>query len=319
MALLVVPIDPGRAGHLTIDEWDALAARRRVYFERPDHPLAERLRAAGVTAAAFDDEPDATDDDAALVTDETSPRVLELARAGASVSSGPASPPDSLAGAHGAPVLRRAIRSLGTLALVMARLRSPDGCPWDKEQTHKSLEVHLLEEAHEVIDSIERGRIGPELEEELGDVLLQVFFHSRIAEGDRRFDIPAVADALVAKLIHRHPHVFGETEVADAAEVLRNWEEIKRAEKERSDPFDDIPGALPALLAANKTLKRAAGLGFTPSDSDARRRLHDAVERSSVGDALLWLVVIARALGEDPETALLRSLASFRAGFTDPH
>jgi MazG family protein len=315
VALLVVPIDPDRAGLLTLEEWDALAARGRVYFERPDHPLAERLKAVGVVTGAFDDEPDPADGDAALVTDETSPRVLELAREGATVSSGPAHPPDSLAGAYGAPVLRRAVRSLGTLALVMARLRSPDGCPWDKEQTHSSLEVHLLEEAHEVIDSIERGEVGTELEEELGDVLLQVFFHSRIAEGDGRFDIPAVADALVAKLIHRHPHVFGETEVADAAEVLRNWEEIKRAEKDRSDPFEDIPRALPALLAANKTLKRAAGLGFKPSDEDARRQLEDAIEKSSVGDALLWLVVIARALGEDPETALLRSLASFRARF----
>jgi MazG family protein len=313
--LLVVPIDPVRAGLLTVAELDALLARRRVYFERPDHPLADRLNAAGVATGAFDDEPDAQDGEAALVTDEFSPRVLELARAGADVSSGPARPPDRLAGAYGAPVLRRAVGSLGTLALVMARLRSPDGCPWDKEQTHRSLEVHLLEEAHEVVDSIERGEVGSELEEELGDVLLQVFFHSRIAEGDGRFDIPAVADALVAKLIHRHPHVFGETEVADAAEVLRNWEEIKRAEKERYDPFDDIPRALPALLAATKTLKRAAGLGFKPSDADARQRLHEAIETSSVGDALLWLVVIARALGEDPETALLRSLASFRAGF----
>jgi XTP/dITP diphosphohydrolase len=315
VALLVVPIDPDRAGLLTLEEWEALAARRRVYFERPDHPLAERLREAGVTAAAFDDEPNAADIDAALVTDEGSPRVLELARAGASVSSGPARPPDSLAGAYGAPVLRRAVRSLGTLALVMARLRSPDGCPWDKEQTHRSLEVHLLEEAHEVIDSIERDAVGAELEEELGDVLLQVFFHSRIAEGDGRFDISAVADALVAKLIHRHPHVFGETEVADAAEVLRNWEEIKRAEKNRSDPFEDIPSALPALLAASKTVKRAAGLGFKPSDEEATKRLHRAVQDASVGDALLWLVVLARALGEDPETALLRSLATFRAGF----
>jgi MazG family protein len=313
--LLVVPIDPVRAGLLTLAELDALLARRRVYFERPDHPLADRLNAAGVATGAFDDEPDAQDGEAALVTDELSPRVLELARAGADVSSGPARPPDRLAGAYGAPVLRRAVASLGTLALVMARLRSPEGCPWDKEQTHRSLEVHLLEEAHEVIDSIERGEVGSELEEELGDVLLQVFFHSRIAEGDGRFDIPAVADALVAKLIHRHPHVFGETEVADAAEVLRNWEEIKRAEKERSDPFDDIPRSLPALLATTKTLKRAAGLGFKASDADARQRLYEAIEKSSVGDALLWLVVIARALGEDPETALLRSLASFRADF----
>lgn len=317
MPLLVVPVDPERADLLTLAEWDALTLRERVYFERPDHPLAARLRNAGITTGPFDDEPDAKDTNAALVTDEGSPRVLELAREGADVSAGPARPPDALAGAHGAPVLRRAVASLGTLALVMARLRSPDGCPWDREQTHRSLEVHLLEEAHEVIDSIEREELGAGLEEELGDVLLQVFFHSRIAETDRRFDISAVADALVAKLVHRHPHVFGEVQVADAAEVLRNWEEIKRADKERSDPFEDIPRALPALLAANKTLKRAAGLGFKPAEAEARRRLDEAVARGSVGDALLWLVAVARAAGREPETELLRSLAAFRSDLAD--
>ena len=315
MPLIVVPVDPERASLLTLGEWDALVACRRVYFERPDHPLADRLRTAGIAAGAFDDEPASSADGTALVTDERSPRVLELARAGAVICSGPARPPDSLAAAYGAPVLRRAIQSLGTLAVVMARLRSPDGCPWDKEQTHRSLEVHLLEEAHEVIDSIERGAIRTDLEEELGDVLLQVFFHARIAEGDGRFDIPAVADGLVAKLIHRHPHVFGETEVADAAEVLRNWEAIKRDEKERSDPFDDIPRALPGLLAASKTLKRAAGLGFNVSEAEARERVQRAVTEGAVGEALLWLVVVARAMGEEPETALLRSIAWFRAGF----
>jgi XTP/dITP diphosphohydrolase len=314
VSLLVVPIAPDDAGLLTLDEWAALCSRERVYFERPDHPLRAQLQARGVSAGPFDDEPSATDGSAALVTDPESPRVIELARAGALVMVGPARLPDSLTAAYGAPAVRRAMSSLGTLALVMARLRSPDGCPWDREQTHRSLEVHLLEEAHEVIDAIERGDSGTELQEELGDVLLQVFFHARIAEVEARFDVADVADAIVAKLIHRHPHVFGETTVSGAAEVVRNWEAIKRAEKGRADAFDDLPKGLPALLSAYKTQKRAAGLGFEAPAGEAADRLRAATEEGDIGSALFWLVALARARGEDPETALLRATADFRAG-----
>src|SRR5687767_2236248 len=132
----------------------------------------------------------------------------------------------------------------------MARLRSADGCPWDREQTHESLRVHLIEEAHEVLEAIDLGETGHMLEEELGDLLLQVAFHSELAARDDRFDLAGVADAIVAKLIHRHPHVFGDTEVEGAADVVRNWEAIKAEEKDRSDPFEGIPATLSALLAA---------------------------------------------------------------------
>jgi len=314
--LLVVPLAPDEAAQITLDEWDALRACERVFFERPAHPLEERLRATGVAAGPFDDEPDARATGCALVADPSSPRVVELARAGARVSIGTARAPDDLSAAHAAPGARRAAAALGTLGVIMARLRSDDGCPWDREQTHESLEVHLLEEAHEVLDAIDRNQLDVELLEELGDVLLQVAFHARIAEQDGRFDLARVADGIAGKLIHRHPHVFGETHVADAAEVLRNWESIKAAEKSRDDPFEDIPKSLPGLLAAYKTQKRAARLGWRAEASEARARLDGALASGSIGEALFWLVALARADGTDPETALLRATADFRAGLS---
>lgn len=316
MSLFVVPLTADDAGQITLDEWEALCRCARVYFEDPAHPLLDRLRAAGVDAGPFDDEPAAGADGCALVADPASPRVVELARAGARISAGSARAPDDLSAAHAAPVARRAAASLATLAVIMARLRSDDGCPWDREQTHRSLEVHLLEEAHEVLDAIDRDQIEAELVEELGDVLLQVAFHSRIAEQDGRFDIAQVADAIAGKLIHRHPHVFGEIRVADAAEVLRNWESIKAAEKSDGGPFDDIPKSLPALLAAYKTQKRAARVGFSPDGAEVRAQLGRALESGSIGGALFWLVALARLGGTDPETALLRATAEFRAGLS---
>ncbi|HEY7874781.1 MAG TPA: MazG family protein [Actinomycetota bacterium] len=277
MPLLVVPLDPGEVGSLSLAEWDALVACSRVLFERPDHPLAERLRAHGVDAGAFDDEPDAGRDGWAVVVDPTSARVVELAKAGATVTSGVAGSPDALTAAHGAGVARRAAAALGEAALVMARLRSPDGCPWDHEQTHESLEVHLIEEAHEVLDAIDRGATGAELEEELGDLLLQVLFHAQMAADDGRFDIEGVARGLAGKLVHRHPHVFGDVAVSGATDVVRNWETIKAAEKQRTGPFDDVPSSLPALLTAYKIQKRAAGLGWTASPAEAIEGLTKAV------------------------------------------
>jgi MazG family protein len=323
MPLLVVPLAAGETNLLTVAEWEALKERRRVVFERHDHPLIARLGAAGVDAAPFDDEPDARSDDLALVAEPSSPRVVELARAGARVTAGPASAPDDLTAAHAAPVARRAATSLGTLTALMARLRSDDGCPWDRQQTHESLVVHLVEEAYEVIDAIERGAVGADLAEELGDLLLQVAFHARLAAQDARFDLADVADAISAKLVRRHPHVFGDVEVAGASEVLANWETIKADEKNRTDPFADIPRGLPALLDALKSQKRAAGLGFTADEDVARdavlRALASAASGAAeegagdaLGDALFWLVALARARGIDPEMALRRTTAHFK-------
>lgn len=317
MPLLVVPLAPEETPALTLDEWDRLCACERVLFERPDHPLLDRLRASGVAASAFDDDPSASKDGWALVTDPGSPRVLELAREGAFVTSGATRVPDALTAAHGSYLGRRAAAELGTLAYVMARLRSSDGCPWDREQTHESLRVHLIEEAHEVLETIDQGEVGAELEEELGDLLLQVAFHAQLAADAGRFDLAGVARQITSKLLHRHPHVFGETEVEDADEVVRNWETIKAKEKERTGAFDGISASLSALLQAYKTQKRAAGLGFSPDGEEAQRKLAEALDGpadpAGIGDALFWLVALARSAGVDPEGALRSATARFKA------
>ena len=310
-ALLVVPLGADETHLLTLGEWEELLSRKRVLFERPNHPLVERLRRAGVEAGAFDDEPDTNDSELAFVADPDSPRIVELAREGARISPGPAITPDDLSSAHGAYVARRAGAAMASLAIIMARLRSDDGCPWDREQSHESLTVHLLEEAHEVIDTIERGLLGVELEEELGDLLLQVFFHAQMASDDSRFDVGGVADAIVAKLIRRHPHVFGDRIADSASDVIRNWEAIKAEEKERSDPFDDIPRSLPALTSAYKIQKRAASLDWTADGDDAVARAKQALVAEDLGDALFWTVAAARASGTDPEGALRRATNRF--------
>jgi MazG family protein len=147
------------------------------------------------------------------------------------------------------------------LLKVMARLRSPTGCPWDREQTHRTLRRHAIEEVYELIDAIEAGD-DHELAEELGDLLLQVVFHCQMAKERGAFDFEQVTRHLVDKLVRRHPHVFGNTKVKDVDEVWTNWEKIKRAEKqgtrhERPSALDGIPKHLPALLRAEKLVKKA--------------------------------------------------------------
>jgi MazG family protein len=177
--------------------------------------------------------------------------------------------------------------------------------------------VHLIEEAHEVLQAIEDGNLKEGLEEELGDLLLQVVFHAQMAADDGRFDIAGVADAIAAKLINRHPHVFGDKEVESAAEVVRNWETIKAAEKKRADVLDDVPASLSALLYAYKIQKRAAAAGFTADADEAREKAQAALEaetdQSVLGDALFWLVALCRASGLDPEGALRSAVARFRS------
>ena len=148
------------------------------------------------------------------------------------------------------------------LIRVQARLRAPGGCPWDAEQTHQTLARHLLEETHELLEAIDADD-SDAIREELGDLLLQVTFHAQIAADDGRWDVDDVAQGLVEKLIHRHPHVFGEVEVSGADEVLVNWERLKAEEKGGQKPIeDDIPATLPALARAAKVQRRAAGWGF---------------------------------------------------------
>ena len=318
MALVVVPLAAEETTMLTLAEWDLLLSCVRVVFEDPDHPLIDRLRAQGATAGPFDDEPQADDEGWALVARPDSLRIGALAAAGAQVTSGAATVPDDMTAARGAYIGRRAASALGTLALIMARLRGPGGCPWDAQQTHGSLRIHLQEETHEVLEAIDAGHLGAELEEELGDVLLQVAFHAQMAADDQRFDFAGVAEHVCAKLVRRHPHVFGDVEVGSADEVITNWEAIKRSEKGRADPFEGIPKGLPALQTAYKTQKRAAGLGFRATSEQAlahaREQLAGEVDEASLGDALFWTVAAARAVGVDPEAALRSALARFKAG-----
>jgi XTP/dITP diphosphohydrolase len=229
------------------------------------------------------------------------------------------------------------------LVQVMDRLRRE--CPWDQRQTHESLVRYLVEETYEVVEAIENGD-RDHLREELGDLLLQVVFHARIAgeDVDRPFDVDDVAAGIVAKLISRHPHVFAGVEVADAAEVERNWEALKATEKTRQSPLDGIPPGLPALLLADKVISRLrhsrvvepvesttdaatepevvstssttegeVTSSTTPSWVSSRTEI--TVE--SVGDALFDLVAAASAAGIDAELALRarvhREMAAVRA------
>ena len=154
------------------------------------------------------------------------------------------------------------------LVLIVTLLRSEGGCPWDMEQTHKSLRTGFIEETYEVIEAIDTEN-PVLLREELGDVLLQVVFHADIEREEGRFDMDGVANDICAKLIHRHPHVFGEVEVKDAAEVLRNWDKIKGVEKQRvthTDKLRSIPPMLPALMRAQKVGKKAKCFDFANAE-----------------------------------------------------
>jgi len=209
------------------------------------------------------------------------------------------------------------------LAGVMARLRAPDGCPWDLEQTPMTLTRHLLEEAYESVEAIESSD-WEHLEEELGDLLLQILFQARIAEEDGRFDLSGVVDGITRKLLRRHPHIFGSDTAETAEEVAVNWERIKRDEEGKEGSLH-IPPGLPAILAAFKIQNRAARDGFDWSDTEgvflkiaeevdelaeARGGPGDAVERE-LGDLLFTVVNLARHLEVEPERALRGSSREF--------
>lgn len=190
-------------------------------------------------------------------------------------------------------------------------------CPWDAEQTHRSLRPHLLEEAYEVLDALdgldeEAGEGYEHLEEELGDLLFQVLFHSVLAAEAGQFTIADVARTVHDKLRDRHPHVFGDVVAGDSQQVLTNWEQIKRAEKGRESVMDGIPAALPALLYALKVQKKAASQGV-----DAVPPIGAPLEEDGIGDALFALVDTARRLGVDPEMALRARAADFVAEYRE--
>jgi tetrapyrrole methylase family protein / MazG family protein len=195
-------------------------------------------------------------------------------------------------------------------------------CPWDREQTHRSLIPYLLEESHEVLEAIEAGD-ADHLEEELGDLLYQVFFHATLAAEEGAFTIADVARGIHDKLYVRHPHVFGDAEAATAEDVKANWERAKTAEKGRASVMDGIPGGLPALLYARKVQSKARSVGFDWSSADDvyPKVLEELDEvradpsEEELGDLLFAVVNLARHLGVDAETALRAATAKFRNRF----
>lgn len=227
--------------------------------------------------------------------------------------------------------------ALGRAAAIMAKLRAPGGCPWDREQTFDTIKRHTLEETYEVFDAIER-RDWQGLKDELGDLLLQMLFYAEMASEAGYFTLEDVANNLSEKLVRRHPHVFGEVDAADADAVLRNWKQIKveekRARGEQSHPqsmLDEVPRSMPAVLEAAKLGSKAAKVGFDwPSaeglfdklaeeTAELRAELNEDAKSERVerelGDLLFTAVNLARHLKVDPEFALRGTNAKFRRRF----
>lgn len=221
----------------------------------------------------------------------------------------------------------KTLSALSRLIEVMAILRGPNGCPWDREQDFASIAPYTLEEAHEVADAIERGDMA-DLRDELGDLLLQVVFHSQMASEAGLFDIGDVADAIIAKMERRHPHVFGpDAGSTTTTEVRDNWETIKAAEKPRQSALDGIALSLPALTRANKLAARAARTGFDWPDADGPlQKIHEELDElanaadesertEEAGDLLFATANYLRKLGVDPETALRKASYKFEKRF----
>src|SRR5208283_3285856 len=223
---------------------------------------------------------------------------------------------------------------------VMARLRGAGGCPWDREQTHATLRTYLIEEAYEVLDALD-GADDVKFAEELGDLLLQVVFHAEMADEEGRFDIVDVIREIYEKMIRRHPHVFGEKRAKDAAEVLRNWEIIKKeerrakgaAEEEAAESvLDGVPRSLPALLEGYQLTRKAARIGFDWENvggifeklQEETEELRQVLEKrggkeieGEVGDILFAAVNLARFLKIDPEIAMKRASGKFSRRFRE--
>ena len=207
----------------------------------------------------------------------------------------------------------------------MDKLRSPGGCPWDAEQDHQSLLKYLLEESYEFIEAVEdEDRIA--MQEELGDLLLQVFFHARVAEEHKSapFNIEDVAKGIADKLERRHPHVFGDISVKDSTEVVENWEKLKASEKGRSSAIEGVPLAQPALPLIAKLLDRAANLDYQ-LNINKDLQLNENSDSVAFGNLMVGLIAQAVELGIDPEASLrnaaktlIRDIEAYQQGRINP-
>jgi tetrapyrrole methylase family protein / MazG family protein len=277
---------------------EALAAAPIVFHPDPEHPSFVALQESGVKVRA-------------LVHGDL--------------------PDDAVLALPGGPDLPSS--PLEELVLTVDRLLGPGGCPWDQAQTHETLKKHLVEETYEVLDAIDSGSLA-RLHEELGDLLLQPVMHGQISRAAGGFDTQDVAREIVEKLVRRHPHVFGEVDVADADEVLRNWDRIKQEERDGAPEsiLAGVPKAMPALLRALEVSKRAARVGFEwPDVEDVFKKLREeeaelreaiaegtpAKIEAEVGDLLFTAVNLARWAGVEPEEALRKMLDRFTARFVE--
>ncbi|MFG3050272.1 MazG family protein [Kitasatospora sp. NPDC048239] len=307
-------------GLLAWPAWEALRTAGRVLAGDAEHPQLAAVRQAGVEVE--------------VVAPGSAPALARLLTGG-SPEAGPVvwlGSPDGDPGLTDA-LARLAVEHAGEvpeievlpgsydlpgarlldLASVMDRLRSPGGCPWDAEQTHGSLVKYLVEEAYELVEAIEEGDRDT-LREELGDVLLQVFFHARIAEEHPTdpFSVDDVAGDIVEKLMYRHPHVFGDVEAEGAAEVEANWEQLKAAEKsDRESVLDGVPAGLPSLAYAAKLVSRVRRSGFT-GVPDEEYVLPAALTAESAGRLLLAVAQRAHDADVDVDAALRAAARGYR-------
>jgi tetrapyrrole methylase family protein / MazG family protein len=225
--------------------------------------------------------------------------------------------------------MTRAAQAVEKLAAVMARLRGPDGCPWDREQTLKTLRPYLLEETYEVLEAIDAGDPREHCEE-LGDLLLQIVFQAQLAQEEGKFDLADVAEAIASKLVSRHPHVFGDASVKDAEGVMRQWAALKRKEKEAKgggkSVLEGVPREMPSLARAERLTEKASRIGFDWPDAGGARRkvdeelgeLDEAIAsgdrqamEDELGDVLFAVANLSRKLSLPPEEALRRTLGRF--------
>ncbi len=312
MLLATTPHMP--AGLLTVDAWAALHDADVVVTTGPgqrEHATTARGRVVdGTTLSAAD---------AATLLGSPSSTVLWCSDGDdaddvlATMVAAAAATGTAVERIEGAPDLPGA--RLLDLVAVMDRLRSPGGCPWDARQTHASLVEYLVEEAYETVEAIETED-DDALREELGDLLLQVVFHARLAqEHARPWSVDDVADGIVAKLVSRHPHVFGDGDATTAEQVEATWAQLKSAEKGRESVTDGIPLALPSLVLATKLLRRSEPVGLEPAPEPVRSAADSAVAAvgGDYGPLLLALVARARADGVDPEAALREAVRDHRA------
>ena len=213
-------------------------------------------------------------------------------------------------------------KNIARLIRIMARLRGPGGCPWDREQTHRTLRHNLVEECYEVLDAMDSGKTD-EFRDELGDLLLQIVFHAQMAYEAGEFDFDSVAKSIADKLVRRHPHVFGKKKANTSAEVLRQWEQIKKTEKNTHSIYAEVPRSLPALVKADKIQRKAARVGFDwKRKEDVIAKIEEELRElkaarhprhfeEELGDVLFATVNLARYQKLDAEDLLNRAIHKF--------